>query len=183
MNYMKSHRPTPAMLVALLALFISMGGGSYAAINLGKNSVGTKQIKGDAVTSEKVKDGTLLANDFKVGQLEAGSQGPTGASATAYWAVVNPAMCYDGSCSSLPRSSGISAVFRTGVGTFTVTFTQNVSNCADIATIGQLEGGSQTEGGQISTLRDLGNGTQVFVDTYDKTGTAADRWFHVAVFC
>lgn len=69
-------RPAFSNVVALAALFIALGGVSYAAVKLPKNSVGTKQIKKNAVNSKKVKNGSLLAGDFKAGQLPAG---PTGA--------------------------------------------------------------------------------------------------------
>jgi hypothetical protein len=61
--------------VALLALLIATGGTSYAATSLPAASVGGKQLRHDAVTSPKVKDGSLIANDFAPGQL---SQGPKG---------------------------------------------------------------------------------------------------------
>ena len=66
-------------LIAVLALFVALGGTSYAAIALPKNSVGTKQIKKNAVTTAKVKNGSLLAADFKAGQLPAGAKGDPGA--------------------------------------------------------------------------------------------------------
>jgi hypothetical protein len=72
------HRPSPAMVVALVALFVAMGGGAYAAIKLPKNSVGSKQIKKNAVTSAKVKNGSLRAGDFTKSGLPAGAQGPAG---------------------------------------------------------------------------------------------------------
>jgi len=72
------HRPSPAMAVALLALFVALGGSSYAAVQLSKNSVKSKHIAKNAVTSKKVKDGSLLTKDFKAGQLPAGVQGPKG---------------------------------------------------------------------------------------------------------
>jgi hypothetical protein len=65
-------------VVACLALFIALGGASYAAFKLPKNSVGTKQLKKNSVTGAKVKDGTLGARDFKAGQLPAGAVGPRG---------------------------------------------------------------------------------------------------------
>jgi hypothetical protein len=43
------------------------------------NSVGPKQLKEDAVSTQKVKDGSLLAKDFKRGQLPASANGNTGA--------------------------------------------------------------------------------------------------------
>ena len=63
----------------MIALFVALSGASYAAIKLPINAVGTAQIKKDAVTSTKVKDGSLLAGDFKAGQLPAGAKGETGA--------------------------------------------------------------------------------------------------------
>jgi hypothetical protein len=60
-------------LVACLALFIALGGAGYAAFKLPKNSVGTKQLKKGAVTAAKVRPGSLLAKDFKQGQLPAGA--------------------------------------------------------------------------------------------------------------
>jgi hypothetical protein len=67
------------MVVALVALFVALGGSSYAALKLPKNSVGSRQIKSGAVTSAKVKDRSLAAGDFKLGQIPAGPQGPSGA--------------------------------------------------------------------------------------------------------
>jgi hypothetical protein len=43
-------------VVATLAVFISLGGASYAAMTLPRNSVGTKQLRGNAVTSAKIRD-------------------------------------------------------------------------------------------------------------------------------
>src|SRR5438445_13012754 len=59
---------TYANVVASLALFIALGGGAYAALKLPKNSVTTVQVK----------NRSLLAKDFKRGQLKAGRQGPLG---------------------------------------------------------------------------------------------------------
>jgi hypothetical protein len=74
---MKS-RITYSNVLASLALFIALGGGAYAAIKIPKNSVGTSQLKTNAVISSKVKPRSLLANDFKAGQLPQGPQGIQG---------------------------------------------------------------------------------------------------------
>jgi len=82
-------RPSPAMIVACLALLVSLGGTSIAAVSqLAPNSVGTAQLKNGAVTNAKVKrnaiDSTkvrnrsLLRSDFALGQLPAGPPGPPG---------------------------------------------------------------------------------------------------------
>lgn len=67
------------MVVACIALVFAMTGAGYAAGMLGPNTVGTKQLKKNAVISSKVKNGSLLKADFKAGQLPAGPQGPAGA--------------------------------------------------------------------------------------------------------
>jgi hypothetical protein len=74
---MRSRKPSPAMLVALLALFVALGGSSYAALSLPKGSVGARQLKKDSVTSPKVKGGSLLLSDFRVSE-RARLRGPQG---------------------------------------------------------------------------------------------------------
>jgi Collagen triple helix repeat (20 copies) len=80
-------RLTYANVVATIALFIALGGSSYAALKLPKNSVGSEQIKPDSVTSAKVKGGSLRASDFlgtersrlRGGRGATGPAGPRGA--------------------------------------------------------------------------------------------------------
>src|ERR671925_438088 len=72
------HRPSPATVIACIALTVALGGTSYAAVTLPRASVGTAQLKKNAVVSSKVKNRSLLAVDFKRGQLPRGAQGPQG---------------------------------------------------------------------------------------------------------
>lgn len=58
-----------ANVMATIAVFIALGGASYAALKLPKNSVGTKQIKKNAVTGQKVKDGSLTGKDVDLASL------------------------------------------------------------------------------------------------------------------
>ena len=74
-----------ANAIAYLALFVALGTSTaFAANQLAKKSVGTPQLKKNAVVSSKVKDRSLKAVDFADGQLpagkpgEAGAQGPVG---------------------------------------------------------------------------------------------------------
>jgi len=66
------------MVVACIALVFATTGAGYAAGMLGPNTVGTKQLKKNAVISSKVKNRSLLAVDFKAGQLPKGPPGPQG---------------------------------------------------------------------------------------------------------
>lgn len=70
-------RFSPAMAVALLALFVALGGSGYAAVKInGKHianrSIAGKKLKRNTVTGKEVKEWSLRRNDFQPGQLEAG---------------------------------------------------------------------------------------------------------------
>lgn len=71
-------RPSFPTVISLVALFVALGGASYAAIKIPARSVGTKQLKNKAVTAAKVKPGTLLRKNFAPGQIPAGAKGATG---------------------------------------------------------------------------------------------------------
>lgn len=81
--------PSPALVVACIALGVALGGTSVAAVSqLGRNTVGTTQLKNAAVTnpklrnasvtSAKVANRSLLRADFAPGQLSPGPVGPVG---------------------------------------------------------------------------------------------------------
>lgn len=63
MKGLLAHRPSPAMVVALIALVCALTGTAWAA--LGKNSVGTKQLKNNAVTTAKIKKEAVTAKKVK----------------------------------------------------------------------------------------------------------------------
>jgi collagen triple helix repeat protein len=80
MSSPRSHL-TFANVVAALALFIALGGVSWAAVSLPKASVGSRELKANAVGTRNVRDGSLLASDFKAGELlraRKGDPGPKG---------------------------------------------------------------------------------------------------------
>ena len=125
-----SQRPSPAMLVAIVALISSLTGGAVAATlitgdDIKNGSVTKKDLKKNSVRTKKVKNGTLLEKDFKEGQLPQGEQGPPGAkgdkgdagadgSAKA-WAYVDP------SVPSIVRGSGFTTLTRPVAGHYCLT--------------------------------------------------------------
>jgi hypothetical protein len=69
-----------ANVMSTIAVFVALGGTSYA---VARNSIGTAQLKRNAVTSAKVKDRSLKASDLSAGTRlglrgPRGPQGPTG---------------------------------------------------------------------------------------------------------
>ena len=105
MHRLIRHRPSPAMVVACLALLVALGGSSIAAVNalVPRNSVGPAQIRPNAVSTSELRNGavtnaklrrnavtgskvlnrSLTAIDFVPGSLPAGPAGPAGAAGPA----------------------------------------------------------------------------------------------------
>jgi hypothetical protein len=195
-------RPSPAMVVACIALALALGGVGYAAVRLPANSVGTLQLRANAVNSSKVANGSLLRADFRSGQIPAGPRGPAGPagpagaagaagpagpagpkgdkgdkgdSATGLWAVVDAA-------GALSRSKGVASAQKLGTGDYLVTFNQDVTACSYQASIG----GPTTSNtpGEISPAQRTGVAAAVEVKTYNSAGAAPeDLAFYLAVFC
>ncbi len=51
--------PSPAMIVAITALIVAMGGSAYAAFRVPPNSVGSRQLKAKSVTGGKIANATI----------------------------------------------------------------------------------------------------------------------------
>lgn len=77
MTRIRKRLPSPAMIVACIALVASLGGASYAAVALPKNSVGSKQLRKASVKPSKVAPSTVAL--FKGQTGSAGPKGDTGA--------------------------------------------------------------------------------------------------------
>ena len=126
------------MVVACTALLFATTGAGYAAGVLGPNSVGTKQLRKNAITSVKVKDRSLLAVDFKAGQLPQGPKGDAGAPGApgqpgapgpgAQWATVST------TGTILRQSGGITAA-KVQTGGYRVTFPEAVTGHLVLATL------------------------------------------------
>ena len=65
------NRPRYADVAATLALVLALGGTAYAA-SLPKHSVGKQQLKHDAVTSKKIKNGKVRGVDLAPGAVGGG---------------------------------------------------------------------------------------------------------------
>jgi hypothetical protein len=78
MKALRIRKPSPALIIALIALFLSLGGTSYAAINLPAKSVGTKQLATGAVTAAKIKAGAVTTAKVKDGAVTAAKINTTG---------------------------------------------------------------------------------------------------------
>ncbi len=62
MRKFRTHKPSPALIVSLIALMVALGGTSYAALSVPINSVGPGQLRNGAVTTKKIRDGAVTAS-------------------------------------------------------------------------------------------------------------------------
>ncbi|WP_281289801.1 hypothetical protein [Nocardioides rubriscoriae] len=72
-KFLAGKRPSAPMIVSTMALVVALGGTSYAATQIGSND-----IKNGAVTSPKIKDGTIKPIDLAPGTVRTGPAGPAG---------------------------------------------------------------------------------------------------------
>lgn len=180
MSELRKHL-TYANVIATIALFLALGGASYAAIKLPANSVGSKQIKNGAVSSTDIKNHSIKAGDFK-GGLPSGPRGPRGPqgqpgpAAAKYWAQIK-----GGATPTVGGSSGGITVSRSTNLATNVTFPTDVSKCATSLTLrGGLPG---------RTIRIIGSSTGPTISVFtsfvagDGTTTTTLDSYDIAVFC
>lgn len=69
--------PSAATVISIIALVVALSSTAYAAVVItGAN------VRDSSLTSVDVKDRSLLARDFRLGQLPRGAQGPAGTNGT-----------------------------------------------------------------------------------------------------
>ena len=71
--------PSPALIVATVALFVALGGTSYAVMKLPKNSVGSEQIKNGSIRAADLSKAVAMGAAGAKG--DTGTTGPKGADA------------------------------------------------------------------------------------------------------
>jgi hypothetical protein len=174
-------RPSPAAVIASLALVVALGGIAYAQIPSSDGTFYGCVAKSGSVAHSKgdlrvVEQSEACRNyEFPVSWNQQGppgqpgQPGQPGAPATALWAVINP----DG---SVARGSHVVGSFRAQTGLYFVQFDRQVNNCAFSVT----PDGTQRAGSTLGTPSQ----TQVEALVQSTaTGQSVDSTVSVAVFC
>lgn len=180
-------RPSPALVISLIALFVALGGTSYAVSQLPKGSVGTQQLQNGAVTKSKISkatrkalkgaNGATGAQGAQGAQGAAGPKGDKGDAATTLWVVLNS----DGTVRKGSHVLGATGNFTSYV---RVQFDREIDTCAILSSVGRTGGSFAT--GQTIADEFVANGfakDTVLVQSHDSAGADAGRGVHVAVFC
>jgi hypothetical protein len=74
-NKPRIRRPSAAIVIACLALFVALGSATYAKVKLGKNAVKTKNIKNSAVKEPKIADAAVTNGKIADAAVSAGKLG------------------------------------------------------------------------------------------------------------
>jgi hypothetical protein len=173
MSKLLSRRPSPAMVVAVIALVVALAGTAYAAQQINGNL-----IEKQTIGAGKLKKKTLTGFQINVNKL--GTVPFAKVSTHTFWAVVNnPASPGN---AALARSSGPNITATEGGGAVTVTFPFNVTGCADVAARNNA-GTTVPQAGYAQTNTSAANPNAIEVRTKDKAGNNEDADFHLIVIC
>ncbi len=142
-------RLTFANVTSVLALFVALGGASYAAIKLPSNSVGSKQIKNRAITTRKIDRKTLASLHGAKGlpgpQGAQGPQGPKGDAGPSGNAVIG-----DGAITA-PKLAN-SSVTQAKLGLTTAIASTGVSSTAHQAALATCPAGTSVISGAVEVV-------------------------------
>jgi len=172
--------PSPAMVVAVIALVMSLGGSAYALVITGKS------IRNGSITAADIRNHTLTGSDVKKNKIGGGGIKESSLSTvpssfqtfgSGRFAVVN-------GNGQLVRGRDVSSVARTANGRYQVIFNADIRSCAYFATVADPTASGPPQNGQISLSSLASNVNGVAVRTENgNTGAEADRPFHLIVMC
>jgi hypothetical protein len=173
MKQLMKRRPSPAMVVALIALTAALAGTAYAA-----QSINGGAIKKQTIGGGKLKKDTLTG--FQINNNKLGTVPFAKVATHTFWAVVNnPASPGN---AALARASGAGITAIEGGGAVSIVFPFNVSGCANVAARNNA-GTTVPNSGYAQTNTSAANPNAIEVRTKDKDGGPEDADFHLIVIC
>lgn len=192
-------RPSAAMIVACCALFVALGGTSYA---LAVGSIGSREIRDDSIQTIDVRNRSLKGNDLapdsvgggaiKEETLDAGKLDVSRLPAvplaraivgsTAGGEMPHVLVTAQGRWSN---ARGVSRVEHLHEGMYNVVLDRDVSSCVAVASIhSELPIGLPNAGtGEIAVRPTAGDAGAVSVFTANSSGALADQDFALLVSC
>jgi hypothetical protein len=176
------HRPSPAMVVACIALAVALGGTSYAATKLPAGSVGTKQLKKNAVTSPKVKNNAITGADVLESSL---AQVPSAATATNATNATNATHATSADHATTASSATTAGTANAAFSTFHDDFIVLPDGLGTIATLAIPAAGKYVTAAKMTAFNISGTaspddfcrltaGTDIDGDFFDVDGSSVD---------
>jgi hypothetical protein len=162
MSKLQTRLPSPALIVAMVALVAALAGTAIALP--GKKTVSRTDIKPEAVRSKQIGDGKVRPQDLS--------------DKSVMWARVSS----DGNLVNASKG-GVTSV-RNNDGVYAVDFNaHNLSLCAWDAQLASFTPGGGIPSGESTTELAASADDTVRVGTHNSSGTEADRGFTLVVFC
>jgi hypothetical protein len=190
MNRMRAKLTYSNVMVTILAFVVLTGGSAYAATEmLPKNSVGSKQLKKEAVTPAKLSATAKLTLTGPKGTTgpqgpkgETGTKGEPGVPATDLWAFIDTS-----APGFVRRGSGVVDATLGETGVYQVIFDRDVSGCTWVASpagsaASKGTGGNHPARGEVAVSALSGEPDGVVVSRFSD-GTLGDNPVTLAVFC
>lgn len=172
MRKLLRRRPSPGLIVALIALVVALGGTAYAA-----------QINGSSIMKQSIGGGKLKQKTLTGFQINTNKLGVVPAAKRAtntLWAVVNNPSGPGNA--SLARASDSTISVTEAGGAVIVIFPANVALCANVADRNNA-GTNVPTAGYVQTNVSPANTNAIEVHTRDKNGGNEDGDFHLVVVC
>ena len=172
MRKLFKRRPSPGLIIGMIALLVALGGTAYAA-----------QINGNSIMKQSIGGGKLKQQTLTGYQINVNKLGtvPTAKRATnTLWAVVNNPSGPGNA--SLARASDSTISVTEGGGAVNVIFPVNVTGCANVADRNNA-GTTVPASGYAQTNTSPANPNAIEVHTRDKAGANEDADFHLIVIC
>ncbi len=180
MRHIRRFLPSPAMVVAVTAQVLSLGGSANAHVITGKS------IRNGTVTTKDIRNRSLSGLDMRRDGIGGGAVNESTLSTvpassltigSARFAVVN------GNGQAV-RGRNVASVARTSVGRYQVIFNSDIRNCGYFATIADPTASGPPQNAQISVGSLASNVNGVAVRTENgSNGNELDRSFHLIVMC
>jgi hypothetical protein len=166
-------RPSPALVVSIVALVVALAGTAYAAGRINGGSIVKQSIGGG-----KLKHKTITG--FQVNLQKLGTVPAAKKATNVFWVVANNPV--GGNNVTLARSNTSGVTLQEGGGAVTVNFPFDVSGCANVAGRNNASTGIPGSGyAQTNGVSGAPNSLQVH--TRDATGADVDADFHLIVIC
>jgi hypothetical protein len=160
------------MGVALVALFLSLGGVSYG---LATGVISGREIRNNTITFKDVKKDALGGGSIKESSLGVVPAAFL-AGGSSHFSVVNAGGLQ-------VRGRGVNSAARTAEGRYQVIFDIDVRACAYYGTIGGPTAAAPPDNGQITVSALGSNVNGVDIRTTGANGNDANKPFHLLVLC
>jgi len=194
-----------ANVTSVLALFIALGGTSYAAVNLTSNSVnkahlrtnsvgkseirssavGRSEVGSQAIGASELRTSGVGSNDVRDESLALADLAP--AARTSLADLNGVTFRASGNGAGTLTGGNVRSLARTALGVYTVETGRDVSACQYSADVTGVKNGAAIEPppatARDATAEPSATNTQVVVKTYDTAGAAIDSTFSLLIAC